>query len=98
MNDKIISVTKINMFISEINVEMRFEVLTAVEMSKLVFRDATSCPLAGKYQRFGETYCLHVRDSNSGMKYPKYGGNMFLRNVGIYLQVHTVSQLRRPTP
>jgi hypothetical protein len=29
--------------------------------------------------------------------YPEDGGSMFLRNVGIYLQVHTALQFRRPT-
>jgi hypothetical protein len=37
----------------------RFEVITAVKMSKLVFWVATPCELAGRYQRFGRTYHLH---------------------------------------
>jgi hypothetical protein len=34
----------------------------------------------GRYQRFGETYCLY-----------------FVRNIGIYLQVHTALQRKTPT-
>jgi len=29
---------------------------------------------------------------------PKYGDNIFLRNVGIYLGFHTALQAKRPTP
>jgi hypothetical protein len=32
-----------------------------VDPSKLVFWDVTPCRLGGKYQRFGETYCLHLQ-------------------------------------
>jgi hypothetical protein len=40
---------------------MRFEVLTAVKMSILVFWVVTQCGLVGRYQRFGGTYCLHLQ-------------------------------------
>jgi hypothetical protein len=40
---------------------VRLEVLTTVKMLMLVFWVATPCVLAAKYQRFGETYCLHLQ-------------------------------------
>jgi hypothetical protein len=40
---------------------MKFEVLTAVKMSMLFFWIVTSCGLAGRYQRFGGTYFLHLQ-------------------------------------
>jgi hypothetical protein len=40
---------------------MRSEVLTAVRMSILVLWIVTPCGLVGTYQRFGETYCLHLQ-------------------------------------
>jgi hypothetical protein len=39
---------------------MRFEVLVAVKMSVLVFWLVTPCGFVGRYQHFGETYCLHL--------------------------------------
>jgi hypothetical protein len=36
--------------------------------------------------RFGETFCLYTRFS------PEDGDSMFLRNGGIYLQLHTALQ------
>jgi hypothetical protein len=39
---------------------VRFEVLTAVKMSMLVFWVVTPCGLVRRYQRFGETYCLQL--------------------------------------
>jgi hypothetical protein len=68
---------------------MRYEVLTAVKMAMLVFWVVTSCGLGNRYQRFGETYCLHFS--------PEDGDSMFLRNVVIYLHFHTALQTRRPT-
>jgi hypothetical protein len=50
---------------------MRFEVLTAVKMSMLVFWVVMPCGLVGKYQRFGGTYCLHLFS-------PEDGGTIFL--------------------
>jgi hypothetical protein len=38
-----------------------FEVLTAVKTSMLVFWLVTPNRLAGKYQRFGGIYCLHLQ-------------------------------------
>jgi hypothetical protein len=35
---------------------MRFEVLTAVKMSMLIFWVVIPCELVGKYKRFGETF------------------------------------------
>jgi hypothetical protein len=40
---------------------MRFEVLTAAKMLMLFFWIVTPCTLVGRYQRFGETYCLHLQ-------------------------------------
>jgi hypothetical protein len=40
---------------------MKYEVLTAVNMSLLVFRVVTPCGLAGRYQHFGGTYCPHLQ-------------------------------------
>jgi hypothetical protein len=37
---------------------MRFEVLMAVKMPMLVFWLVMPCELVGRYDRFGETYCL----------------------------------------
>jgi hypothetical protein len=39
----------------------RFEVLTAMKKSMLFFWVVTPCGLAGRYQRFGQTYYLHLR-------------------------------------
>jgi hypothetical protein len=59
---------------------VRFEILTAVKMSMLILWVVMSCGLLG----FGGTYCLHLHFT------PESGGSMFLRNVGVYLQVHTM--------
>jgi hypothetical protein len=40
---------------------MRFEVLTAVKKSMLVFWVVTPCGIVVKYQRFGGTYCPHLQ-------------------------------------
>jgi hypothetical protein len=65
----------------------RFQVLTAVKMPMLIFWVVTLCGFAGRYHRFGGTYCSED------------GGNMFFRNVGgICLQVHMPLLPRRPTP
>jgi hypothetical protein len=40
---------------------MRFEVLTAVKMSMLLFWIVTPCGLVGRYQGFGGTYCFHLQ-------------------------------------
>jgi hypothetical protein len=54
-------------------------------MSMLVSWVVTPCGPVDRYQRFG------VFNS-------EYVGSMFLRNAGIYVQVHTVLQPRRTTP
>jgi hypothetical protein len=69
---------------------MRFEVLTVVKTSVLVFWVVTLCGLAYRYQHLGGTYCLCIFS-------PEDGDIMFLRNTGICLQVHMVLQPRRPT-
>jgi uncharacterized membrane protein YqjE len=40
---------------------MTFEVLTVVKMTMLVIWVVTPCGLVGRYQRFGQTYCLHLQ-------------------------------------
>jgi hypothetical protein len=40
---------------------VRLEVLTALKMTVLFFWVVTPCRLIGRYQRFGETYCLHLQ-------------------------------------
>jgi hypothetical protein len=42
-------------------IDMRFEVLTAVKMSMLVFWVVTPCELVDRHQRFGGAYCLHLQ-------------------------------------
>jgi hypothetical protein len=39
----------------------RYEVLTAVRISMLVFWVITPCALVARYQHFGETCCLHLQ-------------------------------------
>jgi hypothetical protein len=62
---------------------MRSEVLTVTKTSMVVSWVVTPCGILGTYKRFGETYC------------PEDGGSIFLRNVGIYIQVHTALQPRK---
>jgi hypothetical protein len=47
---------------------MRFSVLTAVNMSMLVYWVVTPCGLVGRYKRFGGTYCFHLLDAVSTQK------------------------------
>jgi hypothetical protein len=56
---------------------MRFEVLM-VKILMLVFSTVMLHGLVGTYKHFEGTYCLHLQ-------------LMFLQNVGIYLQVHSVT-------
>jgi hypothetical protein len=49
---------------------MRFDVLTAVRMSMLLLWVVTPCELVGRYQRFGETYCLHLQGRKWKQYYP----------------------------
>jgi hypothetical protein len=62
------------------------ETLTAVKMSILVFQVVEAVWTSDRYQHFAFTYCFHLG--------PEDGGSMFLRNVGIYLQVYQVLQPR----
>jgi hypothetical protein len=61
---------------------IRCEVLPAVKMSILIFWVVTQWGLVGTYQRFGETYCLCLLGWS-----PESRVSMFLRNVGIYIQI-----------
>jgi hypothetical protein len=45
---------------------VRFEVLTAVKTSILVFWVVTPSGFAGRYQRFERTYCLHIQGAEDG--------------------------------
>jgi hypothetical protein len=40
---------------------MGFEVITAVRMT-MFFYVVAPCTFVGRYQRFGETQCLHLQD------------------------------------
>jgi hypothetical protein len=40
---------------------MRFNILTAVKISMLVFWVVTPCGLVGRYHRFRGTYCLSLQ-------------------------------------
>jgi hypothetical protein len=53
----------------------------------MLFCVVTPCRLVGRYQRFGETYCLNVED----------GDSMFLRNVVMCPLVYTAPKLRTTT-
>lgn len=54
-----------------------------VKMSILVSWAVIPSEIVSGYQCFGETDCLHLHDYFS----PEDGHSMFLRNVGMYLQV-----------
>jgi hypothetical protein len=69
--------------------DMKFEVLTVAKLSMLVFWVVKQYGLVGKYRRFGEHTASIFRVED--------GGSIFPRNVGIYLQVYTMLQPRRPT-
>jgi hypothetical protein len=56
-----------------------------MKMSVAVFCVPMPCGLVGRHQRFGGTYPS-----------PEDGGSMLLRNSGVYVQVQTVLQNRRP--
>jgi hypothetical protein len=58
-------------------------------LSMLVFWVVTPCGLQGRYQRFEGTYCLHHQSWSQS--------SILLPNVGIYLEVRTALQPRRPT-
>jgi hypothetical protein len=61
---------------------LRFEVLTAMKMSVLVFCVVTPCGLVGRYQHSGLTLKMET---------------LFLQNVSIDLQVQRALQPRRQT-
>jgi hypothetical protein len=64
----------------------------------LVFWVVTPCGLTGRYQRFEGTYCLDIQPlAHTAFFRVEDGGSIFLRNVGIYLQVHKVFLPRKPT-
>jgi hypothetical protein len=46
---------------TRVNTVVSSEVLTTVKMSMLVFWVVMPCGLVGRYQRFGETHCLHLQ-------------------------------------
>lgn len=48
-----------------------------------------SCRRVGRYKSFRGTYCFHFP--------PEEGGSIYLRNVSIYLKVHTILRPRRQT-
>jgi hypothetical protein len=48
---------------------LRFEVLTAVKISTLVFWVVTPCGLVGRYQRFGGTHCHHLQHFGRLLQY-----------------------------
>jgi hypothetical protein len=59
-------------------------------MLMLVLRIIAPCGLADKYRRFRLTYTASILS-------PEDGGNIFLRNDGIYPRFQTALQLRSPT-
>jgi hypothetical protein len=66
------------------------ELLLVMKLSLLVFWVVMPCGLAGRYKRFGGIYCLHLQSMMEAVCSSE-------RNVGIYLQVHTTLQTRKPT-
>jgi hypothetical protein len=55
--------------------------MSKIKMKMLIFWIVTPYRLVGTYQCFGETYYLHLQGWAED-------GDMFLRNVGIYLRVY----------
>jgi hypothetical protein len=51
--------------------EVRFEVLTAMKVSMLVFWVVSPCGLIGRYQSFGGTYCIHFSPEYNKKDIPK---------------------------
>jgi hypothetical protein len=80
----ILYATKTSLFVI---LEVKFEVLMEVKISMLVFR------VVIPYGIVVDTKVLVEYTVPS----PKDVGSMFLRNVNIYVQVHTALQRRRPT-
>jgi hypothetical protein len=65
--------------------------------------DVTLCSLVQVYQRFGETYCVHLQEGAQRVHFvgllfeTKNEGNMFLRNVGKLLPA-SYHRIRLPAP
>jgi hypothetical protein len=76
ITDKLLIIAKWYVSWNVLN-QVKFEVLTPVKMSMLVFGVVTPCGLTGRsrYQCFGGTYCFHLQDVG--------------RNFGTHLYVHT---------
>jgi hypothetical protein len=50
-------------------------------------------PVVGRYQRFGETYCLHLQGFHIHFNIEDVD-SMFQRNVDMHMRVYTASQPR----
>jgi hypothetical protein len=62
---------------------VRFQILTAVKMSLVVFFVVRPCGLASVDRRFGGTHCLHLQAEN--------GGSIFFRNFFLPISQHGVA-------
>jgi hypothetical protein len=67
------------------NVQVGFEVFTAVVMKSIIFWDMMPCNLLRCNRRFGGTFFSDPED----------GGDMFLRNVGCISTDYTASHPTR---
>jgi hypothetical protein len=75
---------------------LRFQVLAVVNMSMFVFWVVTPRGLVGKYQRFKETYCLHLQgwrrrqyvSSNRRYVPMNYDLEDFHRECSIHYQIY----------
>jgi hypothetical protein len=70
---------------------MRFEVLTAVKISMLVFWVVNSCGLLGRYRRFGDHWCLP--SSPRGLTTQKTNIDKF-NNVRLYKNRSSKTRIR----
>jgi hypothetical protein len=52
-------------YFKELSKSVSFEVLMVVNVKIIVFWDVTRCSLVDRYQRFTQTYCLHLQDRNT---------------------------------
>jgi hypothetical protein len=64
-------------------ITVSFYVLKGAKLLMLFFRVVTPCGLERRQQSFGETYCFIFN--------PENGDSTFLRNVCLYILVHTAS-------